>query len=180
MEVRAEGGTGHFRQAFAQLQGQSVFGMLVSADTKRSDERDERLTQASPNIPNATHQDANGAAIPTKAVGGIVAAAVAEIRAHPDVPAAELETGPTPDGITTEAWRRHVSTGRELTAQHRLGVLALEVRPRPRPPGPYGQARSSDAKAEQQHLKGPMPCRSRSQRCSPSGRCARTDRKSVV
>ncbi|MFI5531795.1 hypothetical protein ACIA8O_25010 [Kitasatospora sp. NPDC051853] len=45
--------SGDLRQTFAQLQGQSVFGMLVSADNKRSDERDERLTQASPNIPSA-------------------------------------------------------------------------------------------------------------------------------
>ncbi|MGX4735079.1 hypothetical protein [Kitasatospora griseola] len=45
------------------------------------------------------HQDAGGAAVPAGTVGGIVAAAVAEVRARPDVPAAELETGPAPDGI---------------------------------------------------------------------------------
>ncbi|OPC77708.1 hypothetical protein B4N89_36030 [Embleya scabrispora] len=42
-----------FRATFAQLQGQPVFGMLVSADNKRSEERDERLTQASASIPSA-------------------------------------------------------------------------------------------------------------------------------
>lgn len=45
--------SGDFRQTFAELQGQAVFGMLVAADNKRSDERDERLTQASASIPNA-------------------------------------------------------------------------------------------------------------------------------
>ncbi|MER6365758.1 hypothetical protein [Kitasatospora sp. NPDC001527] len=82
----------------------------------------------------AAHQDAGGAAIPTGTVGGIVAAAIAEIRARPDIPAAELETGPAPDGITTEAWRRHVTTGRDAITQHRaaqlgIGALALEVVP---------------------------------------------------
>jgi len=86
----------------------------------------ERLTDA--------HQDAGGTVLPAKAVGGIVAAAVAEVRARPDIPAAELETGPAPDGITTEAWRRHVSAGRDLVAQqraaqHRIGILALETVP---------------------------------------------------
>lgn len=86
----------------------------------------ERLTDA--------HEEAGGAALPAELVGGIVAAAVAEVRARPDVPAAELEMGPVPDGITAEAWRRHVSTGRDLAAQqraaqHRIGVLALEVSP---------------------------------------------------
>ncbi|MEV7416312.1 hypothetical protein [Streptomyces sp. NPDC089919] len=42
-----------FRQTFQDLQGQPAFGMLVAADNKRSDERDERLTQASPSIPGA-------------------------------------------------------------------------------------------------------------------------------
>ncbi|MFF7456506.1 hypothetical protein [Kitasatospora sp. NPDC008115] len=42
-----------FRQTFAELQGQPVFGMLVAADNKRSDEREERLTQASASIPSA-------------------------------------------------------------------------------------------------------------------------------
>ncbi|MFD8320716.1 bestrophin-like domain [Kitasatospora purpeofusca] len=45
--------TGDFRKAFAEIQGQSAFGMLVAADNKRSDERDERLTQASASIPGA-------------------------------------------------------------------------------------------------------------------------------
>ncbi|MFD5437359.1 hypothetical protein ACFWJ4_35085 [Kitasatospora sp. NPDC127067] len=80
------------------------------------------------------HQDAGGAVLPAGTVGGIVAAAVAEVRARPDIPAAELETGPAPDGITAEAWRRHVSAGRDLVAQHRaaqhrIGVLALETVP---------------------------------------------------
>ncbi|MGW3044373.1 hypothetical protein ACWC9T_30995 [Kitasatospora sp. NPDC001159] len=86
----------------------------------------ERLTNA--------HQDADGAALPAETVDGIVAAAVAEVRARPDIPAAELETGPTPDSITAEAWRRHVSAGRDAITQQRaaqlgIGALALEVMP---------------------------------------------------
>ncbi|MGW7446955.1 hypothetical protein [Kitasatospora sp. NPDC054795] len=86
----------------------------------------ERLTGA--------HQDAGGTMLPAELVRGIVTAAVAEVRARPDVPAVELEAGPAPDGITPEAWRRHVSAGRDLVAQdraarHRIGVLALEVSP---------------------------------------------------
>lgn len=42
-----------FRLTFHTLQGQPVFGMLIAADNKRSDERDERLTQASASIPSA-------------------------------------------------------------------------------------------------------------------------------
>ncbi|MGW4378388.1 bestrophin-like domain [Kitasatospora sp. NPDC004531] len=45
--------TADFRQTFGELQGQAVFGMLISADNTRSDERDERLTQASASIPSA-------------------------------------------------------------------------------------------------------------------------------
>ncbi|MFJ6698250.1 hypothetical protein ACIQM4_19560 [Streptomyces sp. NPDC091272] len=41
-----------FRKAFRALEGKPVFGMLVSADHKRSDEREERLTQASASIPS--------------------------------------------------------------------------------------------------------------------------------
>ncbi|MFD9597360.1 hypothetical protein ACFWA9_32045 [Kitasatospora sp. NPDC059973] len=78
--------------------------------------------------------EASGRPLPAEVVGGIVARAVTEVRDRPDVPASELETGPAPDGITAEAWRRHVSAGRDLVAQHRaaqhrLGVLALEVVP---------------------------------------------------
>ncbi|MDH6107861.1 hypothetical protein P3T34_000076 [Kitasatospora sp. MAP12-44] len=67
-------------------------------------------------------------------VGEIVAQAVADVRARPDVPAAELEMRPAPDGITAEAWRHHVTVGRDLVAQHRaaqhrIGVIALEVVP---------------------------------------------------
>ncbi|MFH8469091.1 hypothetical protein [Streptomyces sp. NPDC017991] len=40
-----------FRQSFKALAGQPVFGMLVAADNKRSDEREERLTQATSSIP---------------------------------------------------------------------------------------------------------------------------------
>ncbi|MFI7387236.1 hypothetical protein [Streptomyces sp. NPDC049813] len=39
------------RGSFKSLVGQPVFGMLVSADNKRSDEREERLTQATSSIP---------------------------------------------------------------------------------------------------------------------------------
>ena len=78
--------------------------------------------------------EAGGRTLPAEVVGGIVARAVTEVRTRPDVPAAELESGPAPDGITAEAWRQHVSAGRDLVAQHRaaqhrLGVLALEVVP---------------------------------------------------
>ncbi len=86
----------------------------------------ERLAEARP--------EAGGAVLPVEVVGGIVARAVTDVRTRPDVPISELETGPAPDGITTEAWRRHVSAGRDLVAQqraaqHRIGVLALEVVP---------------------------------------------------
>ncbi|MEU6990159.1 hypothetical protein ABZ953_05785 [Streptomyces sp. NPDC046465] len=40
-----------FRRTFADLEGKPVFGMLVAADNKRSDEREERLTQATASIP---------------------------------------------------------------------------------------------------------------------------------
>ncbi|MEV0499971.1 hypothetical protein AB0I84_20545 [Streptomyces spectabilis] len=42
-----------FRRAFRDLEGKPVFGMLVNADNKRSDEREERLTQATASIPGA-------------------------------------------------------------------------------------------------------------------------------
>ncbi|MFI7006323.1 hypothetical protein [Streptomyces sp. NPDC050145] len=42
-----------FRNTFEDLAGQPVFGMLVAADNKRSDEREERLTQATASIPSA-------------------------------------------------------------------------------------------------------------------------------
>ncbi|MER7948847.1 hypothetical protein ABTY59_15795 [Streptomyces sp. NPDC096079] len=41
-----------FRESFEALAGQPVFGMLVAADNKRSDEREERLTQATSSIPS--------------------------------------------------------------------------------------------------------------------------------
>ncbi|WP_369215710.1 hypothetical protein [Streptomyces flavofungini] len=41
------------RRSFSGLQGKPVFGMLVAADNKRSDEREERLTQATASIPSA-------------------------------------------------------------------------------------------------------------------------------
>ncbi|MGW2543449.1 hypothetical protein ACWC5I_21840 [Kitasatospora sp. NPDC001574] len=80
------------------------------------------------------HQDAGGGVLAAGMVGGIVTAAIAEVRTRPDMPAAELETDPTPDGFTAEAWRRHVSAGRDLVsqnhaAQHLTGVLALETVP---------------------------------------------------
>ncbi|MEZ0028327.1 hypothetical protein P3T36_006319 [Kitasatospora sp. MAP12-15] len=75
-----------------------------------------------------------GTALEAAVVGEIVAQAVADVRARPDVPAAELEMRPAPDGITAEAWRHHVTVGRDLVAQHRaaqhrIGVIALEVVP---------------------------------------------------
>ncbi|MER7761860.1 hypothetical protein [Streptomyces sp. NPDC097619] len=39
------------RTSFKDVAGQPVFGMLVAADNKRSDEREERLTQATSSIP---------------------------------------------------------------------------------------------------------------------------------
>jgi len=39
------------RESFKSMVGKPVFGMLVSADNKRSDEREERLTQATSSIP---------------------------------------------------------------------------------------------------------------------------------
>ncbi|MGW2401808.1 hypothetical protein ACWCYY_35165 [Kitasatospora sp. NPDC001664] len=80
------------------------------------------------------HQDAGGAVLAAEVVGGVVAAAIAEVRARPDVPPAELETGPAPGGITAEAWRRYASAGRDAVAEQRrgqreLGELALEVVP---------------------------------------------------
>ncbi|MGW7067216.1 bestrophin-like domain [Streptomyces sp. NPDC054855] len=42
-----------FRRVFREVQDKPVFGMLVSADNKRSDEREERLTQATASIPSA-------------------------------------------------------------------------------------------------------------------------------
>ncbi|MET8474312.1 hypothetical protein ABZY90_11055 [Streptomyces sp. NPDC006422] len=41
------------RRNFRPLEGEPAFGMLVSADTKRSEERSERLTQATASIPTA-------------------------------------------------------------------------------------------------------------------------------
>ncbi|WP_367047072.1 hypothetical protein [Streptomyces sp. Je 1-332] len=41
------------RRSFRTLEGKPVFGMLISADNKRSDEREERLTQATASIPGA-------------------------------------------------------------------------------------------------------------------------------
>ncbi|MGW6023947.1 bestrophin-like domain [Streptomyces sp. NPDC055099] len=41
------------RHSFRSLEGKPVFGMLVAADNKRSDEREERLTQATASIPSA-------------------------------------------------------------------------------------------------------------------------------
>ncbi|MFI8927174.1 hypothetical protein ACIG3E_05725 [Streptomyces sp. NPDC053474] len=41
------------RRAFRDLEGKPVFGMLIAADNKRSDEREERLTQATASIPSA-------------------------------------------------------------------------------------------------------------------------------
>ncbi|MFJ3091459.1 hypothetical protein [Streptomyces sp. NPDC086838] len=41
------------RRSFKSVEGEPVFGMLIAADNKRSDEREERLTQASASIPSA-------------------------------------------------------------------------------------------------------------------------------
>ncbi|MFK4070350.1 hypothetical protein [Streptomyces sp. NPDC029674] len=41
------------RRSFRGLEGKPVFGMLIAADNKRSDEREERLTQATASIPSA-------------------------------------------------------------------------------------------------------------------------------
>ncbi|MGW0534755.1 bestrophin-like domain [Streptomyces sp. NPDC003032] len=41
------------RRSFRALEGKPLFGMLIGADNKRSDEREERLTQATASIPSA-------------------------------------------------------------------------------------------------------------------------------
>lgn len=41
-----------FRQTFRDLEGKPAFGMLIAADNKRSEEREERLTQATASIPS--------------------------------------------------------------------------------------------------------------------------------
>ncbi|MGW7052957.1 bestrophin-like domain [Streptomyces sp. NPDC054887] len=41
-----------FRRVFREVEGKPVFGMLVAADNKRSEEREERLTQATASIPS--------------------------------------------------------------------------------------------------------------------------------
>ncbi|MFH8293659.1 hypothetical protein [Streptomyces sp. NPDC018059] len=41
------------RRVFREVEGKPVFGMLVAADNKRSEEREERLTQATASIPGA-------------------------------------------------------------------------------------------------------------------------------
>ncbi|MFE3109742.1 hypothetical protein ACFXKJ_27085 [Kitasatospora indigofera] len=79
-------------------------------------------------------QEAGGATLPVEVVGGIVARAVTDVRARPDIPASELAATDRPDGYAAEEWRRHVTVGRDLVAQHRaaqhrIGVLALEVVP---------------------------------------------------
>ncbi|MEU3843814.1 hypothetical protein AB0E88_27730 [Streptomyces sp. NPDC028635] len=42
----------NLRESFKSLAGEPVFGMLVAADNRRSDEREERLTQATSSIPS--------------------------------------------------------------------------------------------------------------------------------
>ncbi|MGA5193449.1 hypothetical protein [Streptomyces exfoliatus] len=42
-----------FRRVFREVEGKPVFGMLIAADNKRSEEREERLTQATASIPSA-------------------------------------------------------------------------------------------------------------------------------
>ncbi|WP_405496137.1 hypothetical protein [Streptomyces sp. NBC_00096] len=39
------------RRVFREVEGKPVFGMLIAADNKRSEEREERLTQATASIP---------------------------------------------------------------------------------------------------------------------------------
>ncbi|CAM5366316.1 hypothetical protein SALBM135S_08506 [Streptomyces alboniger] len=41
------------RRVFREMDGDPAFGMLVAADNKRSEEREERLTQATASIPSA-------------------------------------------------------------------------------------------------------------------------------
>lgn len=42
-----------FRRVFREVEGKPVFGMLIAADNNRSEEREERLTQATASIPSA-------------------------------------------------------------------------------------------------------------------------------
>ncbi|MGW3185481.1 hypothetical protein ACWDD9_40045 [Kitasatospora sp. NPDC001119] len=78
--------------------------------------------------------EAGGAPLEPGRVGEIVAGAVAELRERPDVPIAELAVAGGPDGYNTEAWRRHVTTGRTLAAEQQqndraLGEIALRLAP---------------------------------------------------
>lgn len=78
--------------------------------------------------------EAGGAQLEPDRIGEAVAAAVAELRERPDVPVAELESGPGPDGYPVEAWRALVARGHglahdRLAAHRELGLLALRVAP---------------------------------------------------
>ncbi|MEV7189943.1 hypothetical protein [Kitasatospora sp. NPDC093102] len=55
--------------------------------------------------------EAGGAPLEPGLVGEIVVGAVAELRERPEVPVAELERGPGPDGWPGEAWRALVARG---------------------------------------------------------------------
>jgi hypothetical protein len=78
--------------------------------------------------------EAGGRQLEPERVRAAVAAAVAELRERPDVPAAELESKPGPDGYPIEAWRALVARGHglaqeRLDAHRELGLLALRVVP---------------------------------------------------
>ncbi|MFB6888728.1 hypothetical protein ACFCX4_05350 [Kitasatospora sp. NPDC056327] len=75
--------------------------------------------------------EAGAAPLEPGRVGEIVAAAVAELRERPDVPTVGLAVAGGPDGYDTEAWRRHVTTGRTLAAEQQRSDRALgETAPR--------------------------------------------------
>jgi len=86
----------------------------------------ERLAEA--------RAEAGGAQLEAGPIGAAVAAAVAELRERPDVPVAELESAPGPDGYPVEAWRALVAEGRgeqqkHLRIQRELGLLVLDAVP---------------------------------------------------
>ncbi|MGW2255222.1 hypothetical protein ACWCXH_34320 [Kitasatospora sp. NPDC001660] len=86
----------------------------------------ERLAQARTEVGSAQLEPGR--------ISAAVTAAVTELRERPDVPAAELESEPGPDGYPVEMWRTLAAQGREAHQDHlhikrELGLLALQAVP---------------------------------------------------
>ncbi|MEU6967047.1 hypothetical protein AB0A71_04745 [Kitasatospora aureofaciens] len=84
--------------------------------------------------------EAGGAQLEPGRISAAVTAAVTELRERPDVPTAELDSGPGPDGYPVEAWRTLVARGHglardRLDTNRELGLLALQVVPGTSPSG---------------------------------------------